>query len=234
MSFNLESLDNSRLMRDNSILFLNYNTLFIQSFGFIYLMKNSGMSNLTLDNLDDSNLLNYIIDFLSDNTAEILEPDFDRDEYINFIKENFNAVTGESAVTGITSVIPIMAVKENNTKMIVASPSKFDGESLISLAKHIFFDIFNIEEIEKVIIQENINMLFVDSVQTVYELVFRFNINLDGMLFCISNLAYNYHYDGEILYMKYKEELDSIKREFNFEYSLITVNDLVDNIENES
>lgn len=226
MSFDLESLDNSRIMRNNSILFLNYNTLFIQSFGFINLIKNSGMTNNDIDNLDDAKLLDYIIDFLSDNTAEIIEPDFNRDEYFNFIKNNFNKVTNESAVTGITSIIPIMNIREDNTKMIVASPSNFDGESLILPAKHIFFDIFNIEEIEKVIIDENINMLFIDNVHTVYELVFRFNINLNGMLFCISNLAYNYHYDGELLHMKYKEELDSIKAEFNFEYSLITVNDL--------
>jgi hypothetical protein len=180
------------LGRPERILILNYNTVFLQSVGFVTYMNQSGLEHEFFGELDQFGLIYFFTRANTRNTASLIDPEMTEIEYFEFVKKKYREVSVASPSTAILPIINIVKSQNFVDKVFMASFSIYDELEVVQNVNHVFFDIFDVKEIEKFVLDNQITSIFLHDIRMVHDLVFNFNIDVKGMSFIVSKFGYNF------------------------------------------
>jgi len=188
-----------------NILFLNYNTILLQSMGFIELMKTAGLGDNELYLLDQHKILNLVLNTLIKCPAKLLDPIITNEEYLQVINKKFYDISYLSPMTNISTIATILSKQEFTNKVYIASPKYFNGEAVYTACLQSFFDIFDIDKVAKFINDNGITSIFLHDMGMAYNLITKADINIKGMTFIISKLSYNFKRENDTFTSLYPE-----------------------------
>jgi len=211
--------------RLENILILDYNTIKLQSMGFIELVKQNGLESAKLHSLNSVEKLQIILNNANRNTSELFNESVSESDYIKFLKRNYINISEAAPYTKLFQISAVTSTQQFVSSIYLASYVPYSLElSMTHRMKQVTFDIFNVIEVEKFILENKITSVFTDDIRMVYDLVFNFKIPIADMRFIISKIGYNFISKDTVLTSAYPE-LNEVAETLNFKIAFIDIYD---------
>lgn len=211
------------------VLFLNYNTVMLNSVGFIIYMNKLGLDG-KISRLSQAQLVAFLLKSTNRNTAGNVDSSITEAEYFKFICDNFGSVCEYSPITGLTSLANILSGQKFINKVHMASPKPFGGELVFNNMTHVNFDIFDVSKVEEYINKHEIKCLFTHDIRMVHDLVFNFNIDVTNMTFLVSRLGYNFETINGEEQLRCSQILE-VMNNLRFDFAIVDLYTIEENIE---
>lgn len=190
----------SSIDRRENMLCLNWNTIIFQSYGFIEYMKSLGLDDENICHLTKIECIVFLLQYQDRNLSYIFDDTVSEKEFYDFVKDKYTNITNISPVTHINAIFSVVKGQPFSNSYHIASIKKSSISDTGSNVKHVYFDIFNISEIEEYINENKITSVLAHDIRIVRDLIFNFNINCKDMSFIVSKLGYNFdNIDGQIV-----------------------------------
>jgi hypothetical protein len=213
-------------IEEQNFLILNYNTILIQSYGYLKYMEKLGFQNAFSDMLE----LDYVVNtlqYINRNTATIIDSTISDTFYFDFVKANFKEVTDRSYVGSLTSMIDILKGQPFVKSIHIASPTEFSGEVMFNNVKFPIFNIFDPVQVVQYMNDNNITSLLLDDATLLRDIVSREDFDCEQVTFLLSSTGYNYILDDPEMNLIHPEIME-LKKVKNFKFGLVDI------IENEA
>jgi hypothetical protein len=212
------------MSRPERALILNYNTVFLQSVGFVNLMNQSGLDHKLFSDLDPFGLIYFFTRAKTRNTASMIDQNISEADYFDFVKKKYKDIGAQSPITNITPIINIMTAQNFVEKVFIASFDFYTEADLFKNVQHVKFDIFDVKVIEAFITENQITTVFLHDIRLVHDLVFNFQIDVKAMSFIVSKFGYNFmEKDG--IKVSHCPEIFELRSQLEFNIAYINLDD---------
>jgi hypothetical protein len=192
-----------------NILILNYNTVILQSVGFLmYVKKHLKMDN-PLSHLEGTEFIVNVLQLANKNTASILnDPTIDEEFYFNFIKKKFVEVSGESPIGAMQSYITILLSQNFVNRIHIASPADVGMKTVFPNISDVQFDIFDVDAIVDYINTHKITSLYIHDIDLLKKVIEHPDMDSEQFTYLLSKIGYNYREIEDAAFFKLPEIMD--------------------------
>jgi len=192
------------------ILILNYNTILLQSVGFLnYMKKFHGVDN-PFSKYEDKEM-EYIINvlrFAHKNTAKIIDKTIEEDFYFKFIKSAFREITNESPLAYAHYYIDILLSQKFVQEIHIASPVAMNVNEVYTNVIEAVFDIFDENQIVNYINEKGITCLFIHDIDLLKKIIDHPKMDSQQFTYLLSKIGYNYREEDDAIFLKIPEIVD--------------------------
>lgn len=205
------------------ILILNYNTIILQSVGFLTYMKNTLNYDNPFSKYDGTEFIVNVLQFANKNTAKIIDQTIDDDFYFNFIRNKFEDITNQSPLSAIQYYINILQSQNFINEIHIASPIHINMKRVFAEIIEPIFNIFDIDTIVAYINTNKITCLFLHDIEMLKAIIEHPRMDSEQFTYILSKIGYNYKEIDDAAFFKIPEIMD-LKEEKRF---LIGVSNLL-------
>ena len=204
------------------ILILNYNTILLQSVGFLNFMKNKHGIDNPFSKYEDTEYIVNVLQFANKNTARIIDKTIDEEFYFSFIKANFKEITDESPIAYLQYYLNILLGQSFIKEIHIASPVSINVQEVFPEIKEPLFDIFDVNQVVRYINENQMTCLFLHDIEMMKNIVEHPEMDSRLFTYLLSKIGYNYQEEDEALFLKIPEIMD-LRDEKQFLFGIVNL-----------